>query len=66
MRMKLFIEKIGEEKEISYSGNGKDLCKLLGIPIDTVIIVRNNSIVTEDIMLEDTDNIQLLSVISGG
>ena len=64
--MKVFIEKTGENKELSFSGNGNDLCEKLKINIETIIIVRKSSIITEDVLLEDSDEIELLSVISGG
>lgn len=64
--MKVFIEKNNVTHNIIFSGTGKDLCKLLSIPIETIIIVRNNSIITEDAQLDDSDDIELLSVVSGG
>ncbi len=64
--MKIFIEKTNERKEITFSGNGIELCDKLNINLETIIIVRNGSIITEDILLEDSDEIELLSVISGG
>jgi len=64
--MKVFIEKTGERKELLFNGKGVDLCEKLNINIETIIIVRNGSIITEDILLEDSDNVDLLSVISGG
>jgi sulfur carrier protein len=64
--MKVFIEKTGEHKEISFSGNGLELCKKLNVNLETVIILKNGNLITEDIVLEDNDTIELLSVISGG
>jgi sulfur carrier protein ThiS len=64
--MKIFIEKTGTIKEIDFSGTGSDLCILLNIPLESVIIVCNNDIVTEDVELDNNDSIELLSVISGG
>ncbi|MFT4309543.1 MAG: MoaD/ThiS family protein [Candidatus Woesearchaeota archaeon] len=64
--MKVFIEKNNVTHNIIFSGTGKDLCRMLDINIETIIIVRNGYIVTEDYMLDDNDEVELLSVVSGG
>ena len=64
--MEVFIEK--EQRTISESGNctGTELLKKLGINETTVLLVRNGEVVLEEEKLDDTDKIQILSVVSGG
>lgn len=64
--MKVFIEKENKNVELVFSGTGKELCEKINIELETVLIVRNGEIITEDISLNDDDSIELLSVISGG
>ncbi|MBI2662197.1 MoaD/ThiS family protein [Candidatus Woesearchaeota archaeon] len=44
----------------------KDLLQQLNINSETVIIIRNNTVITEDELLKNDDEIELLSVVSGG
>ena len=65
--MKIYIERSKETKEINKDKiKVKELLKLLNIPENTVLVTKNNELVTEDSILEKKDNIKLLSVISGG
>ena len=38
----------------------------LTINPETVLVTRNNTVITEDTQLQDNDHIEILSVISGG
>ncbi len=65
--MQVFIER--EKKNVVVDADKIDglmLVKQLGLLIGEVLIVRNNEIVTEDVLLEKGDEIKILSVISGG
>ncbi len=44
----------------------RDLLKKLDILPDTVLVVRDGQLITEDTILKDEDNIKLVAVISGG
>ncbi|MBI2508067.1 MoaD/ThiS family protein [Candidatus Woesearchaeota archaeon] len=46
--------------------NVKDILKKLNINPTTVIIARNNELITEDAVLSENDKIKILPVISGG
>lgn len=46
--------------------NVKDMLKELKITKNSVIIVVNDTLVTEDYSFEKTDRVQILSVVSGG
>ncbi|MBT7296467.1 hypothetical protein HN836_02310, partial [Candidatus Woesearchaeota archaeon] len=57
-----------DNKNIELEFNGKiiDLAKSLNVNIETVICVLNESVVNENTNIKNSDNIQFLSVISGG
>mgnify|MGYP001561687065 CR=1 FL=1 len=63
--MKIFIERTNEHKDVDAS-SVKELLEALKINPTTVIVARNNELVTEDAKLNMNDNIKILSVISGG
>jgi sulfur carrier protein ThiS len=64
--MKIYIEKENKLLELDKIGNIKELLDTLKINSSTVITVKNNEVVLEDESLEDSDEIKILSVISGG
>ncbi len=64
--MKIFIEKNNKSINLRFNGTVAQLLKKLKINPETVLIVKNNVLITKDIKLTDKDNIKLLSVISGG
>jgi len=62
---KVFIER--ENKTVNVSSlTIKEILKELNINRETVIIARNDELVTEDSKVSKNDKIKLLSVISGG
>ncbi|MCK4669912.1 MAG: MoaD/ThiS family protein [Nanoarchaeota archaeon] len=65
--MKIIIKKAGK-KEITkkFSGTGKKLLEELKINPEEVLILKNNELVDVDARLTDNDNIEILSVVSGG
>ena len=44
----------------------RDLLKKLDLSPDTVLVVRDGKLVTDDTVLKDADVIKLVAVISGG
>ena len=64
--MKVFIEKTNENIEVKEASTVKELLKLLKINPTTVIVARNNELISEDSKLNKNDSIKLISVISGG
>ena len=64
--MQIFMERTQEKLDKSFSGLAKDLLLSLSIGTEEVLIIRNGQLVTEDEELVDSDDIKLLSVISGG
>ncbi|MFP4118424.1 MAG: MoaD/ThiS family protein [Candidatus Woesearchaeota archaeon] len=64
--MKISIERSRKALEKTFDGRASELLKVLEIPGEEVLILKNGTLITEDEMLSDEDEIELLSVISGG
>lgn len=64
--MDIFIEKTKEEKKLEFSGTAKELLVKLELNPEAVLVARNGALVTLDEKLSDSDEIKILSVISGG
>ena len=63
--MKVYIEKTNKDEEVEASTVNELLTKLKINPT-TVIVTKNNELVTEQEKLTNKDEIKILSVISGG
>ena len=61
----MFIERENKNKTIE-AKNFNELFNNLNIDPNTVIITRNNELITDKAKLNNNDEIKLLSVISGG
>ncbi len=67
MKVNVFNEKSQEKLEIDFQGKTvQELLKQIKVNSETVLVVRNDEVVTLDETLQDNDQIKLLSVISGG
>lgn len=66
MCMKIYIEKTNKRLEIRFEGKVKSLLKKLNINPKIVLVTKNDVLVTEEDMLKNSDEIKILSVISGG
>ncbi|GAA5101620.1 MoaD/ThiS family protein [Haloechinothrix salitolerans] len=44
----------------------KDLCDHLGFPQQTVLVIKDDELVTREAVLEDTDTVEIRPVMSGG
>jgi len=64
--MKIFIEQTDETMDKKFSGKVKELLKQLNINSHTVLIVKNKELITEEDDVKNSDNLRILSVISGG
>ncbi len=64
----MFYDKENREKTIELGADSsvKDLLEKIKVNPVTVIVSRDNNILTEDEKLNDKDKIRLISVISGG
>ena len=64
--MKVFIEKENKKENIEFEGDVKELLEKLDINPETVIIISNDQVVTENEKLKGDEEIKILSVVSGG
>ena len=63
--MEVYIEKTNEFREVA-ADSVKGLLSELNINPTTVIVIKNNELVTESEEIKENDSIKILSVISGG
>ena len=64
--MKVFIESDNKTVDLEFEGKASDLLKKLEINSETVLVSVGGELVTEEEKLKDSDDVKLLSVISGG
>ena len=64
--MKIFIEKTNKRIEKKFNGAVAELLNLLKLNSETVLVTKNNTLVSENEALKDSDEVKILSVISGG
>jgi sulfur carrier protein ThiS len=64
--MKVFVERTRESKSIQFEGTVNLLLESLGINPEEVLVTRGDELLTESDSVSNSDNIKLLSVISGG
>ena len=68
IKVNAFIDRENKNAELELENNSQviDLLKKLNINPVTVIVSRNNELILEDEILNNNDEIKILSVISGG
>ncbi len=66
MDMQVYIERSDEHKTLTFTGSVQELLDLLEINVQTVLVLKNDALVTEDEALTDTDNVNIITVVSGG
>ena len=68
MQISVFFDRENKEKtiEIGQNSSVKDLLANMKLNPVTVIVSRDNNVITEDEKVNDNDKIRLISVISGG
>jgi sulfur carrier protein ThiS len=64
--MEVLIEKTGKKIKIRFKGKVCALLSKLKINPETVLVVKNSELITEEAELLDKDKITIISVISGG
>lgn len=65
MGMKVFLER--EKKWVDVQATSmRDVVKALNLNPTTVLLVKNQKLVTEDTLVTEADEVKILSVISGG
>lgn len=68
MKINVFYDREKKEKTIELASNSlvRELLEKMKINPVTVIVSKDNNIITEDEKLKDKDKIRIISVISGG
>jgi len=67
MEISVFIERNNSTTTITFAGTTlSELLRAININPETVIVVREGEVITEEEILYDKDKVELLSVISGG
>ena len=64
MRVKIIYR--GKKWELHGRRRVRDVIKEVGLIPQTVLAVRNGKLLTEDVMLDEDDEVKLIAVISGG
>lgn len=64
--MKLHIDREGTTTERKFNGKAKHLLAELNINPATVVITKNGTLITEEDKLENSDEVKIISVVSGG
>jgi sulfur carrier protein len=67
--MEVYVKIIYRDKEWELHGRRRrvrDVIKEVGLVPHAVLAVRDGKLLTEDVMLQDGDEVKLVAVISGG
>ncbi len=64
--MQVYIEREDKQEELEFTGTAKELCEQLGINVQTILVLKNGELVTEEEPLSNEDKIKLVTVVSGG
>lgn len=64
--MKIYVEKEDKTIKKQYSGDLLTLLNLINVNPETVIVVKDDALITRDHILKNSDEIKILSVVSGG
>jgi sulfur carrier protein ThiS len=64
--MEILIEKTRKIVRLKFEGKVSSLLSKLKINPETVLVVREKELMTEEDYLQDKDKIRIMSVISGG
>jgi len=65
-KMKVYIQKDQKKLQLKHSGTVQSLLAKLKINKETVIVTRNGALVMEKDNLSDSDEVEILQVVSGG
>ena len=67
MELSVWIERENNRLQLDFSGTTvRELLEQLKINPETVLVVRENQVITESEILQHKNHLEILSVISGG
>lgn len=64
--MKVVLRNPRREIELSGPRRAREVLKLLDVLPETVLLIRNDELVTGDVLLDDEDTLEIRPVMSGG
>jgi sulfur carrier protein len=64
--MPMKVKYQGKVTEVQGNRRVKEVLQELGINPETVLVVREGTLLTEDVRLSENDQIEIINVISGG
>jgi len=64
--MKIYLEKEKKILNFKFEGKANQLLKKLKLNSEAVLVVKNNELINDEEILENNDEVKILSVISGG
>jgi sulfur carrier protein ThiS len=64
--MQLYIQKDRARISFKYTGTVKNLLERINVNPQNVMVTVNGKMSTEDAKIADTDNVEILQVVSGG
>lgn len=64
--VRIFHDRTNERRELEYEGSIEGLLETLGINKEEVVVVKNGLVVPESESCTGDDELQVLSVVSGG
>ena len=64
--MQAYFDKEKKTHTLRFKGTVLELLRKLKINQETVIVVRNNEVLNVSDLIDDKDDIRILSVVSGG
>lgn len=66
MEVKVIIGEDEKQLNIEDGKTIKNLLQMMEIPVETVVVKKNHSIIMEEEIVEDGDTIEVIKVIYGG
>lgn len=66
MQITLIIGEDEKQLDIDEGKTVKNLLQMMEIPVETVVVKKNQSIIIEEELIEDGDIIEVIKVIYGG
>lgn len=64
--MQVYIERSDEHHELEFSGSAEALCDHFDVNPQTVLILKDGQLITEDVDVDGAKEIKLITVVSGG
>ncbi|UMZ73997.1 MoaD/ThiS family protein [Natranaerofaba carboxydovora] len=64
--MKIIMKRDNEIKELAGNKRVKDILKELDVNPESVLVIKDGETLTPDTIVKDDEEIEILSVVSGG